>query len=229
MLDKLLAVQELDLEIDRLDRLVKEVPQELQAARANVQARVKELAGAKARMQQLRISVDQQELELKTLTQQRKSDEDRAKASDSPREISALQSRIDSLTAEISEREDSTLVLIEEWEQAKELVKQLEQALPQHQKELEQLEELEQLRQTKMIKQRAEFLAKRDLMAREVGPDLMRRYEEVRRGRRGLGVVRVKEGGRCGGCNMGLPIHIQQKVRQGASIVACTSCGRMLV
>ncbi|MBI3961860.1 MAG: hypothetical protein HY335_03830 [Deinococcus sp.] len=229
MLEKLLAVQELDLEIDRLDRLAQEVPQELQAARTLVQTRIRELTDAKARVQQLHLSMDQQELELKALTQQRKGDEDRAGASDNPREISALQSRIESLAAEIGEREDSTLVLIEQWEQAKEALKQMGAALPQHQEELDHLEELERLRQTKMVKERAELVAKRDLVAREVGHDLMRRYEEVRRGRRGLGVVRVKEGGRCGGCNMGLPIHVQQKVRQGNSIVICTSCGRMLI
>ncbi|MEX2502520.1 MAG: C4-type zinc ribbon domain-containing protein, partial [Trueperaceae bacterium] len=58
---------------------------------------------------------------------------------------------------------------------------------------------------------------------------LLRQYEQVRKAKRGVGLVELVAGRNCGGCNMMLPIHVVQKAkRAGPAIVRCPSCGRIL-
>jgi uncharacterized protein len=93
---------------------------------------------------------------------------------------------------------------------------------------LETMEAEEAERLTSIDARERDLRAERDALATEVPAGLLRQYEQVRRSRRGLGMVELVDGRRCGGCNVQLPIHVVQKARKGGAVVRCPSCGRIL-
>ncbi len=57
----------------------------------------------------------------------------------------------------------------------------------------------------------------------------IREYDMIRKAKKGLGVVEIKAG-RCTGCNVVLPISVQQRAALGKlPPVKCPSCGRFLI
>jgi len=57
----------------------------------------------------------------------------------------------------------------------------------------------------------------------------VKEYDLIRKAKKGVGVVEIK-GGRCTGCNVMLPVNVQQKAAQGKlPPVKCPSCGRFLI
>ena len=70
--------------------------------------------------------------------------------------------------------------------------------------------------------------AERAEVASGVDAALLKQYEQVRKARRGVGLVEIIDKQRCGGCNVRLPIHVIQKARSGTGVTRCPSCGRLL-
>jgi predicted nucleic acid-binding Zn-ribbon protein len=68
--------------------------------------------------------------------------------------------------------------------------------------------------------------AGRETIARQVKPDIMRRYSSIRI-RRGLAVVPVKNG-TCQGCNMNVPPQLYNVLQRGGTIETCPNCHRIV-
>jgi uncharacterized protein len=94
--------------------------------------------------------------------------------------------------------------------------------------ELESLEAAERERLEAIARRDADLADRRTRLGSSVDPGLLRQYEQVRRARRGLALVGLQDGKRCGGCHVQLPIHVVQKVRKGDGVTRCPSCGRLL-
>jgi predicted nucleic acid-binding Zn-ribbon protein len=105
----------------------------------------------------------------------------------------------------------------------------LEEQLAAMTPELEALETAERERVAGVDARDADLADRRARLCHEVEAGLLRQYEQVRRARRGLALVGLEGGKRCGGCHVQLPIHVLQKVRKGAGVTRCPSCGRLLV
>ena len=81
---------------------------------------------------------------------------------------------------------------------------------------------------TELTRQIAEEETRRSALARETPPPLLKRYDQIRKRRLGVAVVRV-QGGVCGGCNMNLPPQLYNVIMRLSSIEQCPSCQRILV
>jgi predicted nucleic acid-binding Zn-ribbon protein len=64
--------------------------------------------------------------------------------------------------------------------------------------------------------------------AKQIAPDLMKRYDSLRASRGGLAIVPVVDGNTCGGCRMGLPTNLVERVHEGVAIQVCNNCQRIL-
>lgn len=60
----------------------------------------------------------------------------------------------------------------------------------------------------------------------QLSPELLKRYKVVKK-KHALPMARIKDD-RCGGCGMSLPKTVIRQVAQGADIVECENCGRIL-
>ena len=72
----------------------------------------------------------------------------------------------------------------------------------------------------------AELKAERAVLARDVRPEVLKRYSGIRI-RRGLAVVGVRNG-TCQGCNMNIPPQLFNVLQRGSSIETCPSCHRII-
>jgi uncharacterized protein len=72
----------------------------------------------------------------------------------------------------------------------------------------------------------AALRGERAVLAREVKPEVLKRYSGIRI-RRGLAVVGVRNG-TCQGCNMNIPPQLFNVLQRGTSIETCPSCHRII-
>ncbi|HWG85460.1 MAG TPA: C4-type zinc ribbon domain-containing protein, partial [Deinococcales bacterium] len=138
-----------------------------------------------------------------------------------------FENRIQQLSGRIEELEDASIPLVERMESLDGELKALEGQLAELAPRLADLESLDDARIADLRAQYDARAGDRAQAAQSVDNKLLREYDGIRRNRKGMGLVAVK-GMKCGGCNVQLPLNVVQRVRSGAALQKCPSCGRIL-
>jgi len=226
-LPALLQLQEVDEEIDKLERIKAEIPVKLRSSEA-------ELEKYRSKFQAKNDTLEEQQKERRSKDRQLSAQQAQLEKYKSQRlsvktnqEYTALESEIAAMEKANSAIEDEILefmILIDgatdEIEVARKELKVQEDVYNSEKSEiLAQIEELEK-QIAKCRKGRKRHLGKID-------PALMRRYDSWRK-RRGSSLVAVIEGQSCGGCHLRLPPQLVNEVRKGEKLYTCNSCGRIL-
>lgn len=228
MLEKLNQVQLRDLNLDVLQVEKGQTPTELLALRAQRGQLQQELAEVGEKYRTLKREVNQSELDIRSLDERRKNASRSALEASSSKEASQYQNQELQFATRLQELEEDTLPLIERLEGLEAEVNRLEGELAVLEPELQRIAQAEDDR-VAAVEARIETLsAERAGVAQGVDAPLLRQYEQVRRSRRGVGLVEVVSSERCGGCNVRLPIHVVQKAKSGRGVTRCPSCGRIL-
>ena len=79
----------------------------------------------------------------------------------------------------------------------------------------------------RLLSERERIASQRGDLAATLDPAGVQQYEKLRNAKGGLAVAKV-ERGLCQACRMSLPTQQQQRVRSGRYTVLCATCGRML-
>lgn len=228
MLQTLSEVQALDLELDALAEERSKTPAALVEARARRLGLEAELERRRAELDALRKRLNENELELSALQGRRKSAAESALRAATGKEASQFQNQELQFATRLQELEEDTEPLMEEQETRLAGVQALEADLDALRPEVEALEAEERARVDALDASAEDVTARRNALAAGVTASLLKQYEQVRKARRGVGVVNVTDNGTCGGCNVRLPIFVVQKVRKGQGVTRCPSCGRLL-
>ncbi len=228
MLETLDQVQRRDLGLDALLEEKGQTPGELLELRERLGRLQTELEDAEARYSELRQEVGRSELELKSLDERRKNAASSALEASSAKEASQYQNQEMQFTTRYQELEEDTLPLIERLEGLEDEVNRLRGDIEDLEPELERIAQAEVDRVADVKARIGTLESERAEVARGVDPSLLKQYEQVRRARRGVGLVEIIDNQRCGGCNVRLPIHVIQKARGGQGVTRCPSCGRIL-
>lgn len=228
MLDRLSDVQTRDLELDSLQEEKGRTPPELIETRQRKKELEERLARRQYEREELRKRVDQNELELKTLDERRKSAAAAGLRADSAKEASQFQNQELQFATRVQELEEDTMPLLTELETLDGDIETLQGELAELQPVLTELSEAEETRIDELDTRIGSLNGERESLAKEIDRQLLRQYEQVRKARRGVGLVPVVSNQQCGGCNVKLPIHVVQKARKGAAVTRCPSCGRIL-
>jgi uncharacterized protein len=228
MLETLSEVQDLDLQRDAIAVERSEVPADLLAARERHASLLHHLARVQHDHEALRRRVASNELDLKALQERRKDAGDFALRAATTKEMAQYQNQELQFATRAQELEEDTLPLMEELERKAGELAALQGEVAAMEPELESLEAAERERLEAIARRDADLADRRTRLGSSVDPGLLRQYEQVRRARRGLALVGLQDGKRCGGCHVQLPIHVVQKVRKGDGVTRCPSCGRLL-
>ncbi len=139
----------------------------------------------------------------------------------------AFQNEIDFCQKEIRHAEDRILELMGESEPLDKNVKAAESALKVEKAEVEK--EKQEARERTAVDKKAldEFHAERKKIVAELTPSVHRRYETIRKMRRGIGVAEAVEG-RCAACHIAMRLQFFQDLKKGEEVMSCESCGRLL-
>jgi hypothetical protein len=170
------------------------------------------------------------ELESHTLAERIKSAEEQlmSGAIHNPKELEALQANVDSMRRHRAQLEDSAV-------EAMLLADGLNAQLDELRQSLDKLEEKwisgqADLREqeTKMKQNYVLLKRKRETLAGGMSPDLLNRYEQMRKRRGGVAVAPVRNG-ECGACHVQMPTGVISALQSNRNeLVVCTSCGRYL-
>ena len=139
----------------------------------------------------------------------------------------AFQNEIEFCSTEIRKAEDRILERMGESEALEKNVKTAEEALRIEKAQVE-AEKREATSRTAVDKKAVdELLTERKQIVAAVTPAVYRKYETVRKGRRGIAVAEAVDG-RCQACHMAMRLQFFQDLKMDTQVMACESCGRIL-
>jgi predicted nucleic acid-binding Zn-ribbon protein len=228
MLDRLSDVQTRDLELDNLQEEKGRTPPELTETRERRQGLQERLKKRHQEREEFRKRLAQNELELKSLDERRKAAAAAGMRAESSKEASQYQNQELQFATRVQELEEDTLPLMGELERLDGDIDELQSELDELEPVLTGLDETERARIEKLDTRIESLAGERASLAKDIDRPLLRQYEQVRKARRGVGLVPVVSNQQCGGCNVKLPIHVVQKARKGVGVTRCPSCGRIL-
>ncbi len=226
-LERLQAVQNMDLEIDRLKFEEESIPGDLANARSEKIRLEREIAKNMENLAQLRRQVNEADLELRDLGAKRDRAKEDQKSSGSAKEQTQYENMIQQLSGRIEEIENDSLPVVEKQEAADGVVKNLQNELEALLPKLTDLEGIDEERIKELKQTHHDKLQNRNSQASSIDAKLLREYDNIRRAKKGVGLVTTK-GPKCGGCNVQLPMNVQQRVASDVVGVKCPSCGRLL-
>lgn len=224
----LCLVQEADTEIARLSQALVDLDPG-DALESEVNSAEAELAALREQHEVTERQQLDHELELKTLEEKRAKFRDQLYSGTvhNPRQLSDLQQEVEMLSQEISKIEDQILVLMEALESQRSELADREKRLAELRARLQATREEHASTGSRLRSEIADQEAKRGALSEQVSPQLMKRYEQIRRRQGNLGLVRVG-GSTCPGCRITFPSDLVKALKRGSQILTCESCGRLL-
>jgi hypothetical protein len=226
-LTKLLILQDRDVARLALEQQLKDVPREIASVEARIAAEKLAIETAKTEWRDLEAKKKTLETEIQSAqgkigkyrTQQlevRKNDEYRA-----------LTHEIETTETVIGGFEEEELKVMYAIDEAKKRFVAAEEVLKVniagHEGKIRTLREREKQAET----EHQAALAAVDAARPQVAEDQLRIYDRLAR-KPGLPACVPVSGGRCGGCHLKVPTHIEVLARSGAEIATCDQCGRVV-
>ncbi len=225
---QLFALQEVDLDLDRVYRALEEAEKEL-----NIGISIEDLAAA-LRDEEERL----QEVELLRRDNQIETEERRERSEaletqlydgslTNARDLEALQQEAVNVRRQMERGEAAALELSVQAEESQMRCASLGQQLTEA-RTLWQAQQVELSQRVAGLRdEQNEYEKQREALASRVDPTTLQRYETLRKSKGGRAVAKV-ERDLCQGCRMSLPTQLRQRVKSGRQTVTCSSCGRML-
>lgn len=220
-------LQRVDLQLQETDQALQALPLRLQALKSDVEA-VEALLG-RERKQLEDVQRYRGELEQSLRRDQDQLNKTKAKLTQvkTSREYMAVQREFESSRRLINEREGELAKLTA-------AIDQTQESVARHEQELEGLRQHcdaeEQATQTQLValeQQVAGRRGERTALAARVNKSVVRKYEQIRRQRGGLGLALAREGV-CGGCRMHLPPQLYNTLQRAETIEQCPNCQRIV-
>lgn len=195
---------------------------ELRDARARVEDLARALAAASSTQHDIEVEADDLKAKVAPLEEKLYGGSIR-----NPKELSDLQADIDQIKRHISAVEDRDLEALGALEEVEAQAASARAALA----ELESAWQAEQSELTERSERLAADIVRLEEDRREqaarVGPDLLGRYEHIRRTHQGRGVAKLDRNV-CQGCRISLPVSLVNRARAGNAVVQCPNCERIL-
>ena len=226
-LDKLLILQECDSKRLGLEAQLKSIPREVAAVESRIAAEKAAIETAKAEWHGLESKKKQLEIEIKSSEEKigkYRTQQSQVRKND---EYQALTHEIDTTQASIGTLEEQEIAVMLTIDEARQRFAAAEAELKKnisgHEGRIRTLREHEAQLTKDMAVAQAEVAAARPV----VPAPYVRIYDRIAV-KPGHPVCVTVNGGRCGGCHLKVPTHIEVMARNGAEIATCDQCGRIL-
>ena len=225
---ELLALQALDTELGQLATELQGLDRGERVERALAQRKAKQLAAEK-RLANLESEQRASELELKALEEKKHHESRRLYEGriTATRELQALQMEVGSLERQRQRLDDQILRRMEEITTARATGAATTEASGEAERALKVMRRRYDRESSRIQGLIAAKQPERDKIASRVTPDVLRRYEEIRRRNHNIAAVRIQNGA-CGGCRMKVGSNVYRRMQTQDSYVFCESCSRYL-
>lgn len=226
-LERLLAVQALDIELAAMEARREAVPLRVAEVTREITALETERAERERALEAARLGRRGKESDLELQRERLARYERQLNEVKTNVAYSALLSEIQRAKKEINQVEDEILDFMGEREEHEKRVGELDLELASGREAA--AGELAELAAEEVEIGRAMDAArhKRDTLAREVEPALYRLYDRLRRGRRFPALVPLR-GKACGACHSSLPPQVIREITHEGSLHPCEACGVLI-
>jgi len=223
----LLSVQERDLELDRLSGELTAVPKKIAEIKASIDGAKKALEEAKKEVTQLQLTKKQKELDLdgqESAIRKHSTELNSVKTNEA---YKALMGEIEKAKQGKSVLEDQILQIMEQIDLANKTWKEKEASHKGNEAGLlKQISDWEakqkELEQAISAKQ-----AEREQLVGALPKNLSDQYNRLRKGKRGAGIVPIRNE-QCSGCHMKVSQNLINELRRGQKMMTCESCSRIV-
>lgn len=226
-LAQVVDLQDLDLEIARLQREVQRIPREVADGEQLLNSSRGAWDQARERLAALEQLRRRKERELEDVMAEQRKRQGRLFEIKTNQEYAAVLKEIEGLKERRSKLEDETLGTFDDIEAAQSAVRD-ESARFQEREKIFQQERTTKEGELRRLQGELERLQEeRRRQANRVEASLLQTYQRLLRSRGGLAVVPVKDGS-CLGCHVALTPQTYNELRKGEVFVSCANCQRIL-
>ena len=228
-LSKLHEVQKIDFQIYQREQAIKNMDDGNRLKQFAIDL-LKRHDIATAELHKAEAAQRDRELALKSLEQKRATVHEKLYSGrvNNPKELGDLQKDEEMLDAQISELEGTVLELMEQTENARAIAVKLAGELTTAKRRWKDTVTRCQEETARLQKELAELRPKRVTTAAEVDKPLLRRYDEIRQRREGVGMVATGNDS-CPACHVKLNPQVLSSLREGVEMTQCESCTRILL
>jgi predicted nucleic acid-binding Zn-ribbon protein len=226
----LLELTAADYTLLRLKKQLDELPQrakliELRTKRAEVEAKAEQIVQMRKECERAIKLLQDEETMLREKTAEAQAQIDRTS---NYKEVSALTREIEGFARRAEKIEFDALKQFERSDKISQVEKQVSGALTKLVRQDEELLTSYQAQAGAFKKEALTAQQLREKLAKELSPDLLKRYEKAREAKGGLGAAHI-EGTHCSGCRVEFTEGQLAKFKSGKDINECPYCHRLLV
>jgi uncharacterized protein len=225
-LQALIALQEHDSRLARLEAEASRLPQRIEAIRASVAEARSAVEAIKSKVDTTRKSLRTKEKDLEVVAAKRSKADAHLWEVKTNREYSAVLVEIEDIKQEKARVEEEMLALMEMQERLAIEVRDAEARLKAREEQGSHDEASVRQQLSAVEAELAGVRGARVALASEIPAATLADYERILKARGGLAIVPVTTGV-CGGCRVSIRPQALQELR-GATLMRCESCGRYL-
>ena len=220
-------LQHVDLKLDEIKSEKDEIVDRLTENTSFLDKLVQDLNAQKEELEEIRVLHRRKKGELEDVNAKLTASQKRLREITSGRELSAVESEIESFKKASEQTEEELLHLLEVIEKTEKSIKEKEEKIVQLREGIAS-DEAEAEKELSALDDKIQALEDRQEEARsEVSRRVIHKYDFIRNRRPGLAIVAAKDG-HCEGCYMAVPPQQFIEIQRGKSLEICPSCNRIL-
>jgi predicted nucleic acid-binding Zn-ribbon protein len=226
-LERLIRLQQLDLDAEKRRRTVAELPAALQALDERLSTRQQAVDAAKARLAENQAAKRVLDKDLAVVQGRLTKFKDQLMEVKTNKEYLAMQHEISMAQDGVRTFEDKILEGLMAADEIDGEIKAAEKALAEEKVKVHEERTARQQQAATMDKEIAELTGARAKIVAEMTREAIALFESVSRARKGHAVAEARDG-HCTACHVRLRPQIFQDVRRGDKLMQCDSCSRIL-
>jgi len=226
-LDKLIALQTVDLKIQEMERSKEGIPQRITALQEEIKQEEEKVVGERSDLEKLQKERRQKEKDLEEEIARIKKTEARVFEIKTNKEYQAVLKEIENAKKFNRQREEEILSLLERIEEMQKRLSQAEKHLETNRKECHQQIAILQQKAVSYETEIAAEIRHREEQEKEIYPDLLHKYRMLLQKRQGVAIAPVIKGV-CQACYMNLRPQLYIELQKQETLIICPNCSRIL-
>jgi len=226
-LERLFALQTVDLKIQEMERAKEEIPQRIAFLEEEFRREEEKVLRDRGELEKLQKERRQKEKDLEGEIERVKKTEARVFEIKTNKEYQAVLKEIESAKKFNRQREEEILGILERLEEMQSQLTKGEKSLEARRQEYQQqVAELKQ-RAASFHDEMASEVRQRQEQEKEISRDLLSKYRMLLEKRQGVAVARVINGV-CQACNMNIRPQLYIELQKQDTLIYCPNCNRIL-
>ncbi len=227
-LEILIQMQKLDTVIGKKNILTKELPQQLNSLKQSLKDADETVEASKNELDENQKDQKLKELDITDNNTKSAKYKNQLLTIETNKEYKALNSEINHLEKKNSEIDDELMGLMEAEAELKERLEEERKAQKKASDELKANEKKLEKEIQEVNKDIEKLKSKRNVMAKNLPRELIRRYGALIKNKNRKAVV-FNDNNACSGCGYTIRPQVVIDIKEGDSVIYCESCGRILV